>query len=307
MIIDNINLNHLRIFECVYRTQSMTLASKELHLTQSGVSQHMKSLEDVLGLTLFDRIKQRLVPTSEANELFKRSHEMLQGLEATISDITGGKQHLAGTVAIGMPIEFGNNVIMPLLARFCHDHPKVKFYLRYGFATEMSDEILSGKLDFAFVDEFKLDSRIQTEKVYDEVLQLCATTEFIKTAKKERSREDRMFFESLEYVDYQEGEPVLRKWFEHHLGARNLKVNVRATVMDVQGVSRLIKTGQMAGVLPGYLVEKLKSEGKKIETFKGSGKTAKNKISVAYLPGRSTSNAAKAIFKSLLESVRAKD
>ena len=47
MIINNLNLNHLLVFECVFRNGSMTAASKELHLTQSGVSQHMKSLEDV--------------------------------------------------------------------------------------------------------------------------------------------------------------------------------------------------------------------------------------------------------------------
>jgi len=64
LLIDQLNLNHLRVFECVYRTGSMTAAAKELHLTQSGVSQHIKSLEDVLNFKLFDRIQQRLVPTS---------------------------------------------------------------------------------------------------------------------------------------------------------------------------------------------------------------------------------------------------
>jgi DNA-binding transcriptional LysR family regulator len=43
MIIDHINLNHLRIFQSVYKTQSMTTAAGELHLTQSGVSQHIKA------------------------------------------------------------------------------------------------------------------------------------------------------------------------------------------------------------------------------------------------------------------------
>ena len=57
MLIDQLNLNQLRIFESVYRTQSMTQAAVELGLTQSGVSQHIRALEDVLGLSLFDRIK----------------------------------------------------------------------------------------------------------------------------------------------------------------------------------------------------------------------------------------------------------
>ncbi len=72
MIIDHINLNYLRVFECVFRTGSMTTAAQELHLTQSGVSQHIRSLEDVLGIRLFDRIKKKLIPTTTADILFKR-------------------------------------------------------------------------------------------------------------------------------------------------------------------------------------------------------------------------------------------
>ena len=70
MLIDQINLNQLRVFESVYRSKSMTHAARELHLTQSGVSQHIKALEDVLELKLFDRIKQKLVPTPSAKELY---------------------------------------------------------------------------------------------------------------------------------------------------------------------------------------------------------------------------------------------
>lgn len=74
MIIDRINLNHLRVFECVYRTKSMTIAAEELHLTQSGVSQHIRSLEESLDIRLFDRIKHKLVPTGEARQLLSLIH-----------------------------------------------------------------------------------------------------------------------------------------------------------------------------------------------------------------------------------------
>ena len=130
MIIDKINLNHLRIFECVFRTKSMTTAARELHLTQSGVSQHMKSFEDVLGLKLFDRINQRLVPTAAAAHLYERCSAGLQGIEEAFLDLKGGQRELAGTVSIGTPIEFGNNILMPLLAQFCRKHPQVKLKLK---------------------------------------------------------------------------------------------------------------------------------------------------------------------------------
>lgn len=70
-MVEQLNLNQLRVFAVVFRHRSMTHAAKELHLTQSGVSQHVKSLEDVLNQKLFDRVHQRLVPTSAAKTLYE--------------------------------------------------------------------------------------------------------------------------------------------------------------------------------------------------------------------------------------------
>src|SRR4051812_20430381 len=127
MILNNLNLNHLRVFETVFRTRSMTEAGRELHLTQSGVSQHMKALEDAMGVKLFDRVKQRLVPTTHAATLYKACSESFRGLEQAVSQVKSGDRQLVGTVGIGMPIEFGNNLLLPLIAEFARKHPNVKF------------------------------------------------------------------------------------------------------------------------------------------------------------------------------------
>src|SRR4051812_24376447 len=118
MIIDGLNLNHLRVFECVYRTRNMTSAACELHLTQSGVSQHIHSLEEALGFSLFDRIHHKLIPTPSADPLYHKCHEAFSELENMIATLKGKPRQLSGTVSIGLPLEFGNNIILPLLSRF---------------------------------------------------------------------------------------------------------------------------------------------------------------------------------------------
>jgi DNA-binding transcriptional LysR family regulator len=283
MFIDSLNLNQVRIFECVYRTQSMTAAARELHLTQSGVSQHIRAFEDMLGAKLFDRINQRVVPTASASSLYENCKRSLAGLEEAFSDLQAEKSQLAGRVHIGMPTEFGYNVVIPSVAKFAEKFPGVRFHFRLGFGGEMNALLLRGEIDFAFIDEFAMDKKVKTTPVYDEILELVASTELVKKG----AVQNREYFEGLRYVDFSKDEQILRRWFLHHFGDDEWRLPVRSTIEDSQGVARLILAGIGAGILPGHLVRKLEHEGTKLHVFKGKGAPLKNTISIAQLKERS--------------------
>lgn len=301
MYLDQLNLNQLRVFESVCRTRSMTAAAAELHLTQSGISQHIRSLEDKLGIKLFDRINQKIVPTALASNLYEDCSKLIFALEQALLKVKDGGSRMFGSVAIGMPIEFGNNLVVPLLSEFGSNHPEIQYRLQLGFASDMNSLLLAGELDFAFVDEFTMDKRIATERILDETLELCVSG---KSAMWESDKKfDQKFFEKLQYVEYQEGQPLLRMWFNHHLKQRNIRLNVRATVMDVQGIARFVVSGFGAGIIPGYLCQKLQKDGHKIHRFKGCGRPLKNAISVAYLRDRTHSVAASTLLSFLKSSL----
>lgn len=301
MLIDQINLNQLRVFESVYRTKSMTHAARELHLTQSGVSQHIKALEDVLELKLFDRIKQKLVPTPSAKELYKHTAKSFEDIETILTRLKKTDKELTGVVSLGVPIEFGNNIIIPLLFEFQKKHPKVKFKIRQGFPFEMNRAILSGELDFAFVDSFSMDKGIKTEAVYDEELDLCVSKKLNVQAK---ATTDFEFYEKLAYVDYQEEQSVLSLWMRHHTQVKGAELDVRVYVMDAQAVAKMILEGAGAGVLPGHLVKTLVNQDRDIQILKGSNKPLLNTISMAYLEEKTLSASAKAVFDFLRAGVK---
>src|SRR3989338_4496889 len=303
MIIDKLNLNHLRLFECVYRTHSMTQAAEELHLTQSGVSQHIQSLEEALELKLFDRIRQRLIPTKAAQILYEKCNSGLHSIEEALLAIKGIQKELVGTVSIGMPIEFGNNVVMPLITKFCQKHPQLRLDIKYGYADEMNSLILEGQLDFALVDAFGFDQRIYTEVVSNELLILCASKDYLK--KRAPFKEDKKFFQSLGYIDYVKGEPVIRMWLKHHFNLKHPDLIIRATVTSVQGVAKLIFAGVGAGILPSHHIAKLGKLTQQLHSFKGSGKPIKNSISIAYLRERTHSPTTRAVLQWLESEVQA--
>ncbi len=303
MFTNTINLNQLPIFAAVYRSKSMTLAAQDLHMTQSGVSQHMKSLEDYLGVPLFDRVGQRLVPTETAHQLYENVARGMNLIEDGLTRIKRKDAELSGTVKVGMPIEFGNNVVLPLIGAFVRKNPKVHFKFTYDYASALSPLLLSGDLDFAFVDEFRMDKAIETSPVYDETLILCAAKAYLAETKA-APENSKKYYEQLRYVEYQKGEPLLRMWFEHHIKTRNLELNITAQLMDVRGVGRLINEGLGAGVLPSHVVERIDKDRSLLFTFGGCGKPLKNTISIAYLTEKTFSNAALAILTHLKKSLK---
>jgi len=291
-ILNQLNINYLRVFETVYRLKSMTKAAEQMHLTQSGISQQIKSLEEILGVSLFDRINKQLVPTSEAGLLYSQCAKGFQDIETTLRRITKNEHELLGIVKIGIPEEFGNGIILPLLAPFSKQHKGVDFRFTVGLASTMNSLLLNGEIDFAYIDEFALDKRIETKKVFDEVLELCISPTKLKQYGKPKHQKS--FYQSLEYIEYVEGSPVLKMWFKHHLKGAHIDPKIRACVMNAQSVARLIIDGVGAGVIPQYLMKKLKKEGRSLQSFKGLTKPLNNAISVAFLKNRTLSQASEA-------------
>lgn len=284
-MLERLNLNQLRVFAVVYRHRNMTRAAKELHLTQSGVSQHVKALEDTIGQRLFDRHHQQIIPTAAAHALYDGCARGMAELEQALFKVSGGEP--SGIVRLGSPPEFAYNILLPLITKFQAKFPDVVFRLTIGYAAEMNDSLLSGELDFAFVDDFSMDSRIDCAPVYDELIQLVIHPSLEKKFGRPKHTAD--YYESLPYVAYFEQEPVLRRWFQHHLQRRDLRLKVRAYLNDCQSVSRMVLAGVGAGVIPHYSMESWIRQGQKLKSLKGSSEPLVNRIALAFLPSRTLS------------------
>jgi DNA-binding transcriptional LysR family regulator len=271
----------------------MSLAANELHMTQPGVSQHIKALEQELSVKLFDRINQRIVATAAARDLFGQCEKSLSELGSVLYDIQGAKTLFQGTLCIGMPIEFGNNKVLPLISEFAAQHPRLQFKFTLGYASEMIEGLTNGMMDFAFVDEVDLDSRIEQKPVFVEELELFASHKIVLPRTKLRD-----WLTAQPFVDYQNDLPLLTRWFRHHFQkSQSPELNCRAVVMDVRSVAQLIHQGLGLGVLPSYMIPVFAKEGQKLQIIKASGRSLRNQISLAHLKGRAHSLAANSLMK----------
>jgi DNA-binding transcriptional LysR family regulator len=272
----SVNLNYFKVFMAVFETRSMTGAAEKLHLTQSGVSQHIKSLEKELKAPLFLRTGKRIIPTPLALEIYPDLEAAFTKVQNRIATATGASLDPKGEVRIGMPPEFGVNIVVPKLAEIGQRYKKLNFEIQFNDTSALTNQLGSGELDFAFVDQARMDRRFEYETVGTETLQLCANREYMAT--KPRVTYSQNYFEALDYVEYKGAEPILRRWMLHHLKRQNLNLRVRAHIFSVQGVAKFITSGLGAGVLPDHEVDRLKKQSVDLYVFEGKSKPLRNEI-----------------------------
>jgi len=101
-------LYQIRAFVTVARLGHVTKAAEALCVTQPAVTAQIKSLENALGLALFDRGSGRLALTRAGEELLPRAEALL----ASAGDLIGAAQHmqgeLRGCIELGLPSESGD-------------------------------------------------------------------------------------------------------------------------------------------------------------------------------------------------------
>jgi DNA-binding transcriptional LysR family regulator len=115
-------LDTLRGFEAAARHLSFTRAAEELHLTQSAMSRQVKSLEDALGVALFER-RHRALLLTDAGQAF---HRTVADVLATLREATAKLVPAADrTLSVATTISFASLWLVPRLGEFQRAHPDV--------------------------------------------------------------------------------------------------------------------------------------------------------------------------------------
>jgi len=175
------NLIWLRTFEAAARLLNFTETGKELGLTQTAVSLHIKSLEATLGCQLFERKPRNL-------ELTAMGQAYVHSVRNALGDINLATTSLFGpvakqTITVRAPISTANLFITPLLPEFMRENPSINIRLISAiWADSISDEDIDVGLRLGYGDW----PGVQVEKISSEtVVPICAAAQkkHIRSAK----------------------------------------------------------------------------------------------------------------------------
>ena len=116
----------IEVFRAIMRCGTLTEAARMLNVSQPALSQVLLHAEDEIGFKLFERVKGRLVPTPEADELFPEADRIFADIETlrrTAAELKAGRR---GTVRLAASAPPALAIVPAALEAFRARNPDVR-------------------------------------------------------------------------------------------------------------------------------------------------------------------------------------
>jgi DNA-binding transcriptional LysR family regulator len=136
----------LRTFGEVMREGGLSGAARRLALSQPTVGRHIDALEAALGVALFARSPRGLTPTQAARDLAPHVAAMNVAASAAERAAASAASPDRGVVRLTASHVVGVEVLPPILARFCVDHPAIAIELALS---NRNQDLARGEADVA--------------------------------------------------------------------------------------------------------------------------------------------------------------
>ncbi len=141
------NYRQLETFRAVMISGSASRAAELLTITQPAVSRSLAELERVVGFSLFDRVRGRLVSTPEAKLLMREVEKSFVGLDRLRSEVARIRDFGTGAIRIASLSALGSTLVPRAIDAFLGRHPKVAITLQIHASSVVRELVAHGGFD----------------------------------------------------------------------------------------------------------------------------------------------------------------
>jgi DNA-binding transcriptional LysR family regulator len=165
-----VNLDQLRIFRAVAQSRSFTRAAEIVHLTQPGISKHIKQMEAYFGVRLFDRTGKKVALTQAGEILFEATQEIMATIDIAERRINDLKGLRGGRLRVGSSFPVGVYILPRVLAKFRKRYPGVELALEIMISDAVGPKLLANEIDLGLVSSEPRDPRLTARPFFTDEL-----------------------------------------------------------------------------------------------------------------------------------------
>jgi DNA-binding transcriptional LysR family regulator len=245
-----VDLHKLKIFHLVVNAGGFTNASRELYLSQSTVSHHIKQLEEELGCQLFLRAGKRVVPTDAGQLLREHCEKIFQDVknaEMSIRELAGLQK---GRVRFGTGSTTLIYQLPPVLEMYQARYPNIELIVVSEITDLILRDVQDQKLDLGLVMLPVEANDLQVEPLCYEELKVAIPARYPLAHKSALSVKD---ISQLRFILY-ERKTVMRRLIDNFFAGLGVVPQIAMVMENIEAIKSLIGAGLGASVLPVHAV-----------------------------------------------------
>ena len=248
---------NLVTFLRVAELQNFTRAANELGYAQSTVTFHIQTLEEELGVSLFDRIGKKVKLTKAGEYLVNYANEM----ERIISDmeqISNTVNVVRGNLRIGVVESLLATYMVEALSSYTRDFPEVNIDVVTGSTAGLMELLRSNDVDLIFI----MGNRIVDFDFVRAMIQEAGVS-FVASSSHPLAGKEEISFQEIaaDRLVLPEKSSLYRKSMEMIAGMMDCILSPVIQMNNTTSIMRLLETGNGISYLPDYLTREGLEDG----------------------------------------------
>lgn len=169
-----LNLKELQIFLTAADCSSFSEAARQLHLSQSSVSQMISALEHQLGTHLFERSGRSVRLTAEGQVLRSMARELLSAASRVEETMLSLQQDVAGHLVIGCSTTSGKYLLPGVIANFRKLHTNARIDVLVSSRNSVIKRVLDGEIGLGVSSKKAENRELECQEFFTDAIVLVA-------------------------------------------------------------------------------------------------------------------------------------
>jgi DNA-binding transcriptional LysR family regulator len=275
-------LRQLQFFVAAAEQGAVSGAARALSISQSSVTEAIQSLEEDLGVILFERKARGLELTHKGSMFLRHATQILGDVSTARMAFREDEGDLTGRLSLGVTSLVAGYVLSDMLSRFRRAYPKVELSAVEDSADYLQHLLIGGELDVAVLLTSSIRDRaaLQVESLLVSPYRLWLPAGHRLNASEAISLDD-LAGELLIALTVDEIEESTRRM----MGALSVKPDIAFRTRSVEAVRSLVATGAGVALLPSLVYRPWSLEGDRIEIRDVSGDLPSVQVGLVWRKG----------------------
>lgn len=197
----------LKAFLAIVESGTVHAAAKRLRLTQTGVTQRIRSLEKQLSVTFFTRSRSGMKPTHEGEALYRYCQATLETEGALLGEISGADSQAMINLTLAGPTSIVSARIVPSCISFYAKFPNVRLNFRLDDQENRSELLKKGIVQLAILSPSEVVPEMDSKMLRPDKYILVVSSKW-----KSRSTSD--IVKSERIIDFYESDNTTKNYLQ---------------------------------------------------------------------------------------------